>query len=479
LDEIDIIRVGVVFRTDTMGKVHVEHDLAAVDAMNNLGLPFRIVGVTLPEGASGPVSPDRTLSGSELNGIDMLYIPGGPTANDTQVGDTLIEGDLNRPRDGIDPGDFNEAKPQPPNGRPTYNRKDPQGSRQRMEEYETSIEYRAYERRRDAWMERRQHHESRQKEYEEFQADPIKYNRILKEHTERAAYELSLISMAKSRGIPIMAVCAGSWRLLESYGGRVRTLSTTELPIHKAPNRGDTWTIGHGVEVEPHSMTGQSMGQGGTYDNVNTTHWAVADERHGLFRKHNPVGEDPNELIEVSGRTGDGIHDATGDHPRLNEKTVEAFESKFGAPIMGLQWHPEGYLPDMVGQYSGSPEIQEGSKGLFKFMAEAAHSSRVRRQLINREVTGKPYEEEKAYNLLKEVVKLFFEGSPVGAGNLYREVVSVLPRGDFSARMESLDDGLRFWREAQLAGSKEFMKAEGLRMKAAYEFLKHDISIFK
>ncbi|MDE1715697.1 hypothetical protein PWG14_24845, partial [Chromobacterium amazonense] len=87
------LRIGVSFRTDGNGKAHVEHDLKAIDALNQLKnkngdplFPFKIVPVTLPVGASGPVTPLRDAVWSDLDNINLLYIPGAPTASDIQVG---------------------------------------------------------------------------------------------------------------------------------------------------------------------------------------------------------------------------------------------------------------------------------------------------------------------------------------------------------------------------------------------------------
>ena len=476
LDKIDLIRVGVIFRTDSRGAAHIDHDLKAIASMNNLGLPFRIVGVTLPRGANGGESPNRKVSGKDLDGIDMLYVPGGPTANDTQVGETEEEREFNKPLQLSDPGIFNKPKPPKPDGAPKFDSDNFKKSKKLQTEYEATDAYKKYLKLSKEFIAQREYHQKKQSEYNKYQKDIAKHTRVLKEHTERGGYELKLIEMAKSRGIPIMAVCAGSWRLLQSYGGQVRTLPQEERSVHKAEDRGETWQIGHGVDVDGSSFIGQSAGTQTHLGNVNTTHWAVANEKSGKFVKH--AEKDPNELIKVSARTGKGITTSRGDENRDNEKTVEAFESKFGAPNLGIQWHPEGYLPGMLGESSGSKEIRSGSRGIFKAMAQASHSSRVRRQQLNREIRGETNNEPQAYELLKESIQAFFHRNMTGAGNIYREILSIFPRDSFSGRMEELEDALKMWEDSKKLGSGNYMKAEGLRVMAAQSLLKHGINIY-
>ena len=393
--ELKEIHVGVTFRTDSRGSAHTGHDMEAVKAMNDLGLPFTVVGVTLPRGAEGGLSPERIAKPDELDGIDLLYVPGGPTANDTQTGANPEDANFNRPMapTPVDhPGEFELDKPVAPPA-PEFDRNDIVGFKDRLSQYKASQQYRTYIELNEAYNAQRQVHEQRMSQYSQFIKEHEKFERINKEHTERASYELKLIEMAKTRGIPVMAVCAGSWRLLESYGGEVRTLPPQERAVHKATDTSQTWNIGHDITVESGTILSGMMGRSGISENVNTTHWAVASEDvSGRLKKSNS-DQEPNDLLTVTARTTggntreilaptDSTHSITVTNTDEHEKTVEGFESRYGAPNLGLQWHPEGYLPGMQGQDSGSAEIRSGSRNMFKAMAEAAAASKTRRSGI-------------------------------------------------------------------------------------------------
>jgi len=165
------IRVGVTFRTDSAGNAHTDHDCAAISAINrmvdgkgNRRFPFEVVPVTLPRGASGPTTPTREAKWSDLDDIDLLYIPGAPTANDTQEGSSATGALYAEERN------FNHLEK--PVRKPKEKEKD-------------------------------------------FTSRMEKYLRLNGEHVGRAAYELRPLGIAKNRGIPILAVCAGSMPQLE------------------------------------------------------------------------------------------------------------------------------------------------------------------------------------------------------------------------------------------------------------------------
>jgi hypothetical protein len=141
---------------------------------------------------------------------------------------------------------------------------------------------------------------------------------------------------------------------------------------HKADNVSDTWNIKHGVDVTggtvlSHAMKLKSSGTT-TLNDANSTHWAAADVNNDkLVPKADWAGKEPNELLAVSAKSGN---------------VVEAFESTFGSPTLGIQWHPECYIPGMVGAGSGSPEVEKASLRIFEFMVYAAMVARLRRGFV-------------------------------------------------------------------------------------------------
>jgi putative glutamine amidotransferase len=439
------IRVGVTFRTDSNGAVHISHDLKAVEGISKLpGLPkfnneqkaegetevsLQVEGVTLPRGASGPISPQRDAGVADLKDIDLLYIPGAPTANDTQTGMDGESRDLNRPIAPVAP----EA-PVPPNLDAIPKKADRNRATQEFQRLT-----RAY-----------------QKQMEAYTAAKAKYDRINGEHASRSKYELKLIALARSAGIPTIAICAGSWRLLESYGGEVETLPKSERDLHKAADPTKTWDIGHGVETKPGSMLSDMMGgkEGAKpMTNVNSTHWAVASEDYGRLRHKQGHEQWPATLLEPSAFSS-GTEETS--QKGLEMRTVEAFETTSGVPTLGVQWHPEAYLPGMQGEKSGSKEAQEQSRMIFDAMAKVALTSGQRRHAVNQELGGEPV----AFKLFCEVFKKYAEGKNAEGSELYQEVANALPKELWSGRLDELDRALKLLQQAGVAEEEE---ANGLK----------------
>ncbi|NMO03513.1 gamma-glutamyl-gamma-aminobutyrate hydrolase family protein [Gordonia sp. TBRC 11910] len=132
---------------------------------------------------------------------------------------------------------------------------------------------------------------------------------------ERDDYELALVTAAMARGIPVLGVCRGMQVLNVALGGTL----VTDLPAGPiahlsalaAPSNGD---VEHVVTFEPGSTAAAVFG-----DSATTNSW------------HHQAVDRCGDGIVVSGRTPDGV--------------VEAIEVP-GAPILGVQWHPEWMRDD-------------------------------------------------------------------------------------------------------------------------------------
>jgi putative glutamine amidotransferase len=439
-----VIRVGIPFRTDGSGKAHTENDCAAIEGLNRLkkkdGTPMfsaDVVPVTLPLGASGPSTPHRYARWSDLDHIDLLYIAGGPTANDTQ-----------------------EASSD-----------DPALAREEREFATKKLPVRSKGEKEPVFLERM-----------------AKYLRENGEHVSRAAYELRLLGFARNRGIPVLAVCAGSWRLLESYNGKVRTLEVATRNKHKAANVKQTWQLENALRLvggknlvklmtakgfkpdrltsvtrtvpeirltAPDSSSSMLNPPGNGVHAINSTHWAVASTHvtpvsitltnpEGSTRtlvssglKLTPGAElrgrtelgpghgDPSDWLEISAMDGD-------------TDTVEAFESLYGAPTMGIQWHPETYMPGMLGEGSGSEEARELSASVFEFMIFAAQSCQQRNDVVL-QLGG----EGRAFNLMRESLQAMIGKRPLDAISAYRRAVELLPVEHWTARLVILSDAVK------------------------------------
>ncbi|MEJ8675146.1 MARTX multifunctional-autoprocessing repeats-in-toxin holotoxin RtxA [Chromobacterium amazonense] len=360
------LRIGVSFRTDGNGKAHIEHDLKAIESLNQLKnkngdplFPFKIVPVTLPVGASGPMTPPRDATWSDLDNINLLYIPGAPTASDIQIGSSSPsspshqeELNLNRP-----------VRPEPPSMPEEPIAPESLASKKQQNRYKSQLEQ--YKKQLDEY----------QRQLAQYETQIAKYERINGEHQSRSAYELRLLDIARARGIPIMAVCAGSWRLLELYGGEVRTLRRSHSrDQHKASNPAQTWKLEHELRLMDGKVLSQltetQEGGDSKITGINSTHWAAPtyDDTPEGRKLRSGIGV-PSRWLSISAEDPDTL-------------TVEAFESRNGVPVMGLQWHPEAYLPGMPGEMSGTEEARALSYAIFEYMVFSAQTAQQRAELV-------------------------------------------------------------------------------------------------
>jgi putative glutamine amidotransferase len=209
-----------------------------------------------------------------------------------------------------------------------------------------------------------------------------------KEARTRNEFEAKLISTAMNRGIPVLAVCAGSWRLLESCGGKVRELSKADVKTHRDAK--NLWALHHDLRVEPGQsvMSAASSWSKGDLKGANTTHWAVADEASFGEKFNNKARQQPLSQEERDSPRPPVLH--AGDFLQVVAREpitngIEGFESQFGMPLMGAQWHPESNLP---GQPGASDDLAIGggmvrfSQEIFRMMILAAVTAKLRRSNV-------------------------------------------------------------------------------------------------
>lgn len=128
-------------------------------------------------------------------------------------------------------------------------------------------------------------------------------------HLERDEFELDLVKEAVRQGKPILAVCRGMQLLNVALGGTLNQ------------------------KVEDHW---QNEYQGTSHDVV-----IAEDSRVSQFLSPNSrVNSIHRQSVK---KLAPGLK-ATAHDPR--DGTIEAFESQDGAPLIGLQWHPELLLDD-------------------------------------------------------------------------------------------------------------------------------------
>lgn len=190
----------------------------------------------------------------------------------------------------------------------------------------------------------------------------------------RAQFEHRSIAEARLHGKPVLAICAGAWRLAEAYGGCTETFGGSELKKHYSPGA-DTMNVGHDVDItlshtnlsgtmpkkDEHGYNGQpSAMRDDKLRWVNTTHWAsVKANEDGTLASalETPTPTPAPGLRELQNQSKLPTTPSELIITATSEGKVEAFETRHGAPVMGVQWHPEAYLPGMSGRDPISQEV--------------------------------------------------------------------------------------------------------------------------
>lgn len=169
-------------------------------------------------------------------------------------------------------------------------------------------------------------------------------------NAERDAFELALIKLAYHRQIPMLGICRGIQMIAAALGGKVWQDLETCMP--------------HEGSLLKHS---QDAGRGVR------THWVEAVEDSNLARLlgkrfavnsfHHQAVADPGPKFRVVARASDGV--------------IEAIESTEMKSILGVQWHPECFLP----------EGDDGMMPLFDYLVREADSFRRAKQVHHRVLT--------------------------------------------------------------------------------------------
>lgn len=325
------VKVGVTWRRDGREAAH-QGDIQALQSMGDSEFILDVYSLIW---ANAPVDPNTTLKQGNLEEMDVLVVPGGPHANQSQVSLTLTK-----------------EIPEPKNTPPT-----------------------------------------KDKNYA----------------SARASSELDLIEKARYLGMPILAFCGGSWRLLQSYGGQTIEVGslTNDGKIQATPARfngplnkrhaGNMQNVAsefqHGVDVVKGTMLGgalttptaqkptgpalktsQRVPTGPVSLEANSVHWAVA--REGSMGKLPSEANAPFQGLESSNQLQVNARDSGP------AKTVEGFETRHGAPVVGMQWHPEYMLPTkspVEGETGAQTNSRQVNYQAIRYILEAGAAYQVRR----------------------------------------------------------------------------------------------------
>ena len=195
-------------------------------------------------------------------------------------------------------------------------------------------------------------------------------------HTQRLTFENELIAKARLRGQPVLAVCAGSWTLWQNYNGTVK-----EVVDHNYGGAMPRMSSAK-PQVCNNKMIHQVVPKAGTYlagaikschaFPVNSVHWKAPDAPSASV----------SSLLEVSASAQQDDHlapQSRQQHQMKPEPSIEAFETRFGVPMIGAQWHPEAFNPE--------EEDSSSHQAIFSFMV-ASGRTYLNRGKLNQEFSA-------------------------------------------------------------------------------------------
>jgi GMP synthase-like glutamine amidotransferase len=213
------------------------------------------------------------------------------------------------------------------------------------------------------------------------------------EDQDRKLFEQQIIRKAMLKGRPILAVCGGAWRLWEAYGGRTKEvkdhnynggmlrLNEYGVVTHNIPI--------HSIKTIPHTLLTSIMNKNFAEEirkAVNSVHWLAPDDGSTATlpsnkNKHIHI-KALYDLLQISARSiadpNISLKTRQGEVMAPDEETVEAFETLRGAPVLGIQWHPEAYCRYREGRETF---YDSKHKSILKFMADAGDAYAARRRM--------------------------------------------------------------------------------------------------
>lgn len=213
----------------------------------------------------------------------------------------------------------------------------------------------------------------------------------------RLPYERALIREARNRGMPTLAICGGSRVLAQEFGGCAVDLPPESRGLHQ---RHKTQIPAHGLtfpspaavveenEAEPRvwrtagSILGGAAperppGETRSIDAINSTHEKVVGHAGGELSPINQlpgVRTGPRSELMISALGPDG-------HP-------EGFETRHGAPIVGVTSHPEAIFGTRGAREEASAQGRGWSDRVLAGFAQAADAYAARQE-VNRELRAR------------------------------------------------------------------------------------------
>jgi gamma-glutamyl-gamma-aminobutyrate hydrolase PuuD len=203
------------------------------------------------------------------------------------------------------------------------------------------------------------------------------------DYLERKQYEFAYIQKARLIGQPVLGICGGCWVIYQQYGGQIVSVADHSYRAGMPRLSDATGKIGNNKQIhriaikEDENLLRAALGlkpKESAFPPVNSVHSFAPDLKiipDGLTITAISVQDD--ELAPISAKTTNQEKEKI--KPEAN--TIEAFESTHGAPVLGVQWHPEAYS----GRGEDIP-YSENQSSLIKYMALAGQAFLWKRKLL-------------------------------------------------------------------------------------------------
>jgi len=193
----------------------------------------------------------------------------------------------------------------------------------------------------------------------------------------RRDFQSRLIKKGYLEGRPILAVCGGCWQLWEEFGGKTKKVKDHNYRGGMPRIKETTGKVGYNKQMHRirvrrrvNLLRGAMKLKEGQHPKVNSVHW-LAPSKVKIPRNFRvtAISSKDKELAPMV--THQGVT------RRLRpEPCIEGYEQKYGAPIVGVQWHPEAYTAN-----TPKKDDRDNHVSLLIYMVQAGKAFQIRKEM--------------------------------------------------------------------------------------------------